>query len=187
MAAMRGDIDAAIGSLDDYVRGHMPDAAAQDYEEDLFARALSREAPELTWRDEVGRVLSVMKKRGTLNLWLTARGVDELLDSGLRVLQITVDPAMLADQDLAGDFDILVTKVPIDLTGVQKLDAEVYSSDGSRLLKTMPDIPFDPTDGAVYACCEAELARAASSVASLTRVWATDDAGRRLIGEIRSV
>lgn len=183
---MKLDIDAAIGTLDDYVRGHMVEGAAHDYEEDLFTRALSQAAPELTWRDEVARVLQVMKKRGTLNLWLTARGVEELSHSGLRVLRFTIDPQMPTEPDLASDFDILVTKVPIDLTGVQKLDAEVYSPDGSRLLKTMPDIPFDPADGAVYACCEAELAKAASSVPSLTRVWATDDKGRRLIGEIRS-
>jgi len=186
MATMSSDIDAAIASLDDYVRGHMAESAANDYEEDLFARALLQEAPELTWRDDLGRVLQIMKKRGTLSLWLTARGVDELAGSGLRILQFTLDPSNPFEPDLKSDFDILVTKVPIDLTGVRRLEAEVFSPDGSRLLKVMPDIPFDLADGAVYACCEAELARAAASVSSLTRVFATYDDGRRLIGEIRS-
>lgn len=182
---MRGDIDSAIASLDDYVRGQMAEHEANDYEEDLFARALLQESPELTWRDDVGRVLQIMKKRGTLSLWLTARGVDELADSGLRVLRFTLDPTHPSGPDLQSEFDILVTKVLIDLTGVRRLEAEVFSPDG-RLLKVMPDIPFDPADGAVYACCEADLARAAASVSSLTRVFATYDDGRRLIGEIRS-
>ena len=185
MAALRSDIDSAIASLDDYVRGQMAESAALDYEEDLFARALLLESPELTWRDDVGRVLQIMKKRGTLSLWLTARGVHELADSGLRVLRFTLDPAHPSGPDLQSEFDILVTKVLIDLTGVRSLEAEVLSPDG-RLLKVMPDIPFDPADGAVYACCEADLARAAASVSSLTRVFATYDDGRRLIGEIRS-
>ena len=126
-----------------------------------------------------------MKKRGTLSLWLTTRGVDELADSGLRILRFTLDLTQPSGPDLQSEFDILVTKVLIDLTGVRRLEAEVLSPDG-RLLKVMSDIPFDTADGAVYACSEADLARAAASVSSLTRVFATYDDGRRLIGEIRS-
>jgi hypothetical protein len=185
MAAMKADIDAAIGSLDDYARGHMDDASAHDYEEALFARALAEEAPELTWHDGLGRVLRIMKARHTLSLWLTAREVAELAQSGLKVLHFQVDTTLFSGPDLTGDFDILVTKVPLDLTGVQKLDAEVLSPEGKHL-KMMRDIAFDPADGAVYACCEAELARSAGSVASVTRVWATDANGRRLLTEIRS-
>jgi hypothetical protein len=48
----------------------------------------------------------------------------------------------------------------------------------------MPDIAFDPADGAVFACCEAELARASANTPTITRVYAFDDDGRRLLCEL---
>lgn len=179
---MTPDLDA----LDDYVRGYGTDAAAETYEEALFARALAGEAPELGFREHVARTLREMRARGTIDLWLTASGVERLSRSGLRVMQFEIDPGRLNFPDLSGDVDILVTKVPLDLRGVHRLDAEVLSPDG-RHLKTMPEIAFEAADGAVFACCEIELARAAAGVPSVTKVWAYDEAGqRRLLGEIRS-
>ena len=76
--------DHLLDQLDDYVRGHMPDAQASAYEDELFARALSSEAPELSFRRELGQTFRQMAARGTLDLWLTARGVEELRASGPR-------------------------------------------------------------------------------------------------------
>jgi hypothetical protein len=180
---MNSDFNGALAELDDYVRGKDSDAQAEAYEDKLFARALAGEAPELTFRAQLARTFNTMDARGTLDLWLTSQDLARLLASGLRVMQFELDLAHPAVPDLSIDFDLLVTKIPLDLAGVRRLDAEVLSSDGV-LLKTMPDITFDPRDQAVYACCEAELARTAASVGSITRVWATDDHGRRLVSEI---
>jgi hypothetical protein len=70
--------------------------------------------------------------------------------------------------------------------GDPKLVVEVSSSDG-RLLQTMPDVDFDPADGATYACCEAELARTAAAANRTTRFWGVDDSGRRLLLELPGV
>jgi hypothetical protein len=69
------------------------------------------------------------------------------------------------------------------LDGIRRLEAEVCSMSG-ELLKRMPDIAFDPADGAVFACCEAELARASANTPTITRVYAFDDDGRRLLCEL---
>ena len=175
---------AELAKLDDYLRGHESDDQVQAYEEELFARALADEAPELRFREQVGRTLREMRARGTLSLWLTAREVEEMMKSGLRVARYDFQESYAPD--LSGDIDILITKVPIDLRGVRRLDAEVCSADGKQL-KVMPEISFDPADGAVYACCEIELARAAAAANTVTKVWAYDEAGERvLLGELRS-
>jgi hypothetical protein len=61
-------------------------------------------------------------------------------------------------------------------------------ADDGRILKTMPDIRFDSSDNAIFACCEADLARAAVSVERTTRFWAYDDGPeRRLLLEVRAL
>jgi hypothetical protein len=177
--------DQAIAALDDYLRGYTRDDQVASYEEDMFARALRAEAPELSFRAHVQHSLRTMAERGTLDLWLTARDVERVCASGLRVKLYEIDnTADLPQLDLSGDFDILITKVPFDLTGVRRMDAEVFSATGQPL-KTMPDIAFDPADGAVFACCEAELARAANAASTVTRVYAIEDSGRRLLAELK--
>lgn len=176
---------SALEQLDDYLRGHMPDEQVEAYEDDLFARALHAEAPELGFRASLGNTLRVMSVRGTLDMWITERDIAGLEAKGLRVRRYDVDVEHFALPDLNGEFDILVTRVPFDLTGIRRLDAEVFSLSGHQL-KRMPDITFDPADGAVFACCEAELARAASAMNTVTRVYAVDDSGKRLLCELRS-
>jgi hypothetical protein len=180
---MKSDFNSALAQLDDYVRGVQSGEHASAYEDDLFARALADDATELAFRAALGSTLLSMGARGTLDLWLTRRDLERVLTSGLRVIQFELDLARLSLPDLSVDFDLIVTKIPLDLTGIRRLDAEIFTPDGV-LLKTMPDIAFDPADRAVYACCEAELARTAASARTITRVWATDDQGRRLLTEI---
>jgi hypothetical protein len=51
----------------------------------------------------------------------------------------------------------------------------------------MPDVLFDREDGAAYACCEAELARTASTAPkTITKVYAVTDTERHLIIELPS-
>ena len=190
---MTQPMDAALARLEDYIRGgsdagREADAPAVDaYEEDLFARALAGAAPELAFRSKLAELFQVMNARGTLDLWLTAGEVERVVASGLRVVRFDLDVENPRAPELPAEFDILITRVPVDLTGVRRLDAEVFSTSGERL-KLMPEITFDPADGAVFACCEADLARAAASaVQTVTRVWATGEGGRRLLCEIAGI
>lgn len=178
--------DASIARLDDYVRGCDTAEQAEAYEVDLFMRAVEGAAPELEFRSELGRTFRAMNARGTMDLWLTAKDVERVAKSGRRVVQFELDLAAPAAPELPDEFDILITKVPMPLDGVHRLEAEVFSAASGERLKVMPDIAFDPADGAVFACCEAELARtAASAPTTVTRVYAIDDAGRRLVCELR--
>jgi hypothetical protein len=177
--------DEAHARLDDYVRRNMNEADVDAFEAELFARAVRGESPELAFRRDLGRTLRSMNELGSLRIWLTARQTAELVASGVKVRRFDFDPAKPDVADVSGDFDLLVTRVPLLLEGVEHLEAEVFSSDG-KLLKTMPDITFDPADGAIYACCERELAIASAHAAPLTvtRVWSREPSGRRLLLEI---
>jgi hypothetical protein len=185
---MKEELKTATARLDDYVRGYPEDAPAEDcesYEEALFARALAAAAPELTFRAELAATLREMDARGALEIWLTARDVERLRRSGRNIVFYELDAANPVPPEFTPDSELFIARVPLDLTGVRTLDVEILSLDG-RVLKRMPDVHFDASDGAIYACCEAELARtAASSVGTRTRFWATDASGSsRLLFEV---
>ena len=182
---MTHPIDAAIARLDDYVCALDPDDSAREYEEDLFSRALSGDAPELQFRSSLTTTLRQMSTRGSISLWLTAAEVAAAQASGLRAFVFDLDPQNPKPAEIPPDADLFITRVHLDLKGVQSLDVEVLAEDGT-LLKRMPDIAFDANEGVIYACCEADLARLASSKRTLTRLWATYEDGRRLLGELHT-
>lgn len=174
----------ALLQLDDYVRGQPEESLPLGYEEDLFARALAGQAPELGWREGLATTLRDMHARGTLDLWLSASDVQRLRESDLEIHFYELDPANPAPLVLSPDADLIVTKVLLDLTHIRSLEAEILSNEG-KVLKRMPDIAFEPGEGAIYLCCEAELARTAASTQRITRIWAEDETGRRLLCELR--
>lgn len=177
--------DAALLRLDDYVRGR--DADADDaYEAALFERALAGNAPELTIRDGLERRFREMKARGTIDPWLTRSQVEELATRGLKVAHQVFHAGNPQPFDIPDDADLVVTRIPVDLTGVTRLEVEISTLDG-RVLKRMPDVPFDREEGALFACCEAELARTAISVTRISRFWSVGEGERRLIVETPSV
>lgn len=184
-AASPPEFDLASARLDDYVRGALDDEAAAAFEEDLFERALAGATPEVTFRAHLQSALRAMNERGTIELWLTAAGVERLrARPDLRVTVYELDVERPLPPIIPADTDLLVTRIPVDLTGVRRLEAEIVAADG-RLLKRMPDITFDGADGAVFACCEVELARIASDAqATVTRVYSIEDGGRRLVLEL---
>ena len=187
---MSDQLDAALIQLDDYVRAQQrDDDQVAEFEEDLFERALGGDAPELEFRAGLSHALRVMNANGTLELWLRRSQVEALLASDRRVVFFDLDVKNVAPPPIPDDAELLITRVPLDLRGVRTLDAEIHTEDGV-FLKRMPDIGFDPEEGAVYACCEAELARTAMSAISVnrvTRVWATRDGERQLLLELRAL
>lgn len=180
---MKAQRDTALERLDAYVRRELEDDAADQYEDDLFARALGGAAPELDFRSGLERAFQSMVAKGNLYGWLTRRELEQVVNRGLRVFRYDLDLANPVPPELPAEFDLLVTRIALDLTGVHRLEVEVFTPEG-KLLKRMPEVTFDPEDGALYACCEADLARAANSVKSITKLWGEDDAGRRLLGVI---
>lgn len=172
--------------LDDYLRGALADAEADAYEEELFGRAATGRAPELAFVDGLTAALRDAVERGTYELYVTAAGVERVMARGVRVQRVellnTVEPQRYV---LERDADLVVARMPVDLTGVRSLDAEIYA--GDRLSKVMRDVSFDPGDGAVFFCCDGELARRTVGFVATTRFYARDDAGRRLVAELHAV
>jgi hypothetical protein len=177
------DFEALTERLDAYIRGAGDDALAHEYEEELFARSLAGEAPELAFRLGLAATLREMGARGALELWITARDVERIVASGLRVVLFELDMENPTMPEIPPGTDLLIGRVPLDLTGVRSLEIEVFSRDG-QVLKRMPDVLFDPADGAIFACCEADLARIAANADRSSRFWAVDDSGRRLLLEV---
>jgi len=176
----------ALSRLDDYTRGHGDDASQREYEESLFDRALAGEAPELGFHAGLGATLRAMNARGTLELWLTASQVEKLRNSGLRTALYELDLEDPKPAEIPPDAELFITRVKLDLSDVQRLECEVVDDQG-HILKRMPDVVFDATENAIYACCEAELARMAAASNRLTRLWATGRSGRRLLAELRAL
>jgi hypothetical protein len=182
----RPEIDTAIARLDDYVRGRDADGGAtvDGYEEDLFARALAGDADELRFRDDLGSMVRALAGRGALDMWLTARDAAEVRASGVPATYYDLADVENPPPEIAPDAELVLARIPLPLAGVRAVDVDVLAPDG-RLLKRMPDVAFDPADGAVFACCDVGLARIASASRCLIRFWGTGDAGaRRVIGEI---
>lgn len=178
------DLQNALTRVDDYVRGHGDESSVAVYEEELFARALEGNALEAAFHAGLASTFCSMSARGTLDLWITARDIERVRASGLKTVVWEWNAADPHSLQLPPDTDLLITRIPLPLEGVRSIDAEVYAADG-RLLKRMPDILFDREDGAVFACCEAELARtAANTPRTLTKVWVTTDSERRLLAEL---
>jgi hypothetical protein len=176
------DLDAAVSQLDDYIRGSLDESLADEYEDNLFERALGGLAAELTFRQGLGAAFRAMDARGTLDVWVTAADVERLKASDLRLAVWDFDPASPSLPEVPSDVDLVITRILVDLRGVRRVEADIVAPDG-RLLKTMRDVAFDPVDGAVYACCEADLARAAVATKTTTRVYSVEDSGRRLLLE----
>lgn len=173
--------------LDDYLSGAMADDDAGAYEDELFARAAAGAAPELTFVEGLRAAVRDAVKRGTYDLYLTAAGVERVLAGGARVQRL--DLANTPEHQrpvLERDAELVITRLPIDLAGVSALDVEIYG--GDRLSKVMRDVSFDPADGAIYLCCDGELARRTAGFLATTRFYARESGGgRRLVAELNAI
>ena len=181
----RPHLDAAVARLDDYLRRHDApddDAGTEAYEEDLFARALEGAAPELRFMQDFASTMRTAGAHGALDLWLTAQEAAHVRSSREHVAYLDLDDPSAT---LPDDAELLITRIPLQLEGVRAVEMEVLAADG-QVVKRMPDISFDPADGAIFGCCDAALARIASGTPRLVRIWGTGPktGERRLLAEI---
>lgn len=173
-------IDDRLDRLDDYVRGQKRDDD-EAYEEDLFARALEGDAKELVAFDSLTASLRDLARRGTLPNFATATEVERLRQD-LGTHAVFVEPET-ATQSISKDAKLLIIKVPLDLTGIDRVDVENVV-EGVGVVKTMPDVVFEKGATALYLCCEMALATRAGAVGPIvTRFWGYRDGERRLLHE----
>ncbi len=140
-----------------------------------FERARQRERRAALWQtygaalhsvsvDAVeGEAVSLIGRyllpRGGFDIGSSRARVDQLVAAGLRVQLIEPEPGPVSHlPKIDADAEIVVTHVPIDVRGYDSVDVVIEKADGTPL-KTFRDIGWDPTDGSVYAVCEAPLAR----------------------------
>lgn len=156
------DERAAFEALDAYQTGEMPEAEAASFEEELFAAAAVGDAAEALFVDRLSLIGQYLAPRGGWDIGSTRARVDQLIAAGLRVQVLDPEPGPpgepLRMPPIDDDAEIVATRVAIDVRGYDSVRVIVEKPDGTEL-KTFRDIGFDPTDGHVYAVCEAPLAR----------------------------
>jgi hypothetical protein len=152
----------ALGALDDYASGLMPEAEAEAFEEQLFARAARGDASEATFMDTLRRAAEwIQTRRGSFEVGSTRAEVDRLLASGARITYMDFGDCKkpIDVPPLALDLDLFIYRVGVDLRGedYDTIDVVVETSTG-EYIKTFRDVRYDTTDGAFYGVCEAPLA-----------------------------
>jgi hypothetical protein len=156
------DSRAPFDALDAYQAGVMAEPEAAAFEEQLFSAAADGAAHEAQLVDRLSLIGRYLHVRGGWDVGSSRVRVDELIAAGLRVQMLVPEPGgpgqPLIVPRIDDDAEIVVTHVAIDVRGYDSVDVIIEKPDGTPL-KTFRDIGFDPTDGTVYAVCEAPLAR----------------------------
>lgn len=179
------DFHESVIALDGYLRGRGTDLDAAALEEDLFERAFADAAPELVFVDELASMVRSLAEHGTLELYIRAADVERIRTLNRKVQMVElVNTAEPQSYTLERDADVVIARVPIDLRGLDELDVEVYLGDSDEAVKVMRDIAFDEDAGAIFFCCEGDLARATANVRTRSRLYGRDGGGRRLIAEV---
>jgi hypothetical protein len=150
---------APFETLETYVSGEMPEADANRFEDELFASASDGTAEDAKFADRIALIGRFLLPRGGFDIGSSRVRIDELVAAGLRVQVIDPEPAATVRLPaIEDDVDIVVTHIRIDIRGYDSVDIIVEKPDGTEL-KTFRDVGCDPTDGTMYAVCEAPLAR----------------------------
>lgn len=185
------DTRAPFEALDAYQSGLMPDSEATEFEEELFAAAASDTASEARLVDRLSLIGHFLLPRGGWDIGSRRERVDQLIAAGLRV-QILSPPepapgAPLQLPKIDDDAEIVVTHVPIDVRGYDSIDVVMEKLDGTEL-KTFRDVSFEPSDGSLYALCEAPLARIAAKQRHVrSRILGTRDGVQHVVAVFETV
>ena len=153
-----------LAAVDDYVTGVMDDARAAELEQALFAGAGGggENDAALVFHDCLVRTAARALSAGTWEIGATRREVDALLASGRRIDYWELDQPQAGEGEAPSDpaVELVIVRLNVDLAGVEQVDFEISDLDGGAV-KTIRDFRFDPADGALYAVCDAGLARVA--------------------------
>jgi len=181
------DVDTLL-LLDDYTSGVMPDAEADAFEQALFARAARCEAPEADFVERLRRASAWLAKRGGFRVGITRAEVDALLASNPRTLFLDLrsgdTPAEIPP--LPAGLEFVTYRIGVDLRGAESVDIVVETPEGEAI-KTFRDVSYDPTDGALYGVCEAQLAEISFRRGTIiSKIMAGHGAERRLVARFET-
>ena len=159
--------------LDGYVTGEMSDAAADAFEEDLFA---SPDDGDLAAMDLIARHGRRLVEHGTWDVGVTKSHIDKLIAEGHVVQVCDAGPPGTTSFAINKDAELVCTKLVLGRTDHARVDVEITIL-AYDVTKTIKDVVVDPADGSVYGLCERPLAQLAFGHTSVVRVRATT--GRR--------
>jgi hypothetical protein len=177
----------SLTELDDYLSGFMPDETATGFEEELFALSAAGETASADFVDRLGRFGRYLQARVGLAMGSSRAQVDRILASGLKVEYAELPPNVpIRAARIPDDTEIVISRLDVDLRGYSDIQVNIERPDGT-LLKTFRDVECAPEDGALYAVCEATLARMAYSVHTIARISATRDGRREQVATLETL
>lgn len=159
--------------LDSYLTGEMPDAAADAFEDELFA---SPDDADVAALDRIARHGRRLVEHGTWHAGVTKGHIDKLIADGHVVQLCDAGPPGATSFAISKDVEFVCTKLALGRTDHAHVDVEITVT-AHDVTKTIKDVLVDPSDGSIYGLCERPLAELAFGQVSVVRVRATT--GRR--------
>lgn len=159
--------------LDAYVNRELDDAAADSFEEQMFA---APDDADLGLIDRIQHHGAKLAEHGTFGVGVTREHIDDLIRSGYKVQMLDAGPPGAHAKELrfSRDAEMIVTALALGRTDLERVDIEVNVLD-YNVTKTIKDVLVDQVDGVIYGLCERALAHMAFAAGpTLTRVRYTN-------------
>lgn len=178
-ATCHAPIDAAV--LADYWLGLLPVADEETAEAHLFECDACGD--RLRRVIEMSEGLRAVARSGTLRVVVGDSFVRRAEQSGQRVREYDFAPGQTVHCTIAEDDQLLVARLAVDLTGVERVDMRFLDPQGIERGR-LNDIPFRADAGHVIFQESAPFAKAAPSSSMIAHLLAVGaDGDERLLGE----
>jgi hypothetical protein len=165
---------AELELLEQYWCGELDAAAVEALEDHVFECAACTAAS--------GKVSDLVSALGDwLPPFLTDGAIVRLERRGMRLLKTEITPGERVTVPFGPEVDLLVHRLKLDLSGIDRLDCEVEAADGTPII-AFENPYFDPTVGEVNLVCQRHYAEQFPPDAVL-RLVAVTPAGRRQVAQ----
>jgi hypothetical protein len=162
----------AFERLVDYFAGDLDD---DDLEAHLFSCAGCASAAEAVQAlgSDIARLVPPV---------ITAAHLTRLRGAGTRICETPVAAGGEVDVYFTPDLDLLVHALHAELTGVSRVDMELFMP-GGEALETFEAVPFDPASGTVYVACQRHYKDMGYPDETRFRLVTAERGTRRVLGE----
>jgi hypothetical protein len=189
----------AFTELVDYWAGELAADAEATVEEHTFAcDACARRMTAIGQLAD--GVLRTIARRGGVDVVATQSMISQLERDGVVTRHYRAKLGDVVPCGVSAEDDLLVTTIEADLTSVERVSFALLAGDG-RVLHRVDDVPIDRASGQLVYTLAGDVARStgfedavrggpkpvglASEVLTLvSRFWAVEPAGERVLGEI---
>ena len=169
-----------VANLLEYWLGELDEAREGQLDEHLLG--CSHCSGNLQSLVDIADGVRVAFRTGAVNGVVTGAFVKRLAAEGLHLREYHVPQNGSIHCTVTPDDDLLITRLAAPLVGVERLDLERLSGEGTTL-ERMCDVPFDVTAGEVVLTPRMERVRALPATTVRFRLLAIAPSGERLVGE----